>query len=129
MNKIYYPAVFTAEDVGFSVKFPDLPGCYTEGDTIEEAYEMSVSAIGLYSQTEGGEFNFPKASAPNEIKLNSDEVLVLIEFDPIEYLKKTGSKSVKKTLTIPAWLNAAALEKKINFSKTLQEALIAKIQA
>ena len=124
MNKIYYPAVFTAEDVGFSVRFPDLPGCYTEGDTIEEAYEMSVSAIGLYSQTEGGEFNFPKASAPNEIKLNSDEVLVLIEFDPIEYLKKTGSKSVKKTLTIPAWLNKIAEQNNINFSNVLQNALM-----
>lgn len=46
MNKnYYYPAVFTRKEVGFSVSFPDLLGCYTQGDTIEEAYKMSTSAI------------------------------------------------------------------------------------
>jgi len=88
MNKTYYyPAIFTKEDVGFSVSFPDLPGCYTEGDTIEEAYKMSTSAIGLYAQNEEGDFIFPEASAPNDITLEKDEFLVLVEFDLVEYLK------------------------------------------
>ena len=124
MNRVYYyPAIFTAEDVGFSVRFPDLPGCFTEGDTIEETYKMAASAIGLYAQNEDGEFEFPKASAPKDIELDKDEFLVLIEFDLVEYLKNTSDKAVKKTLTIPSWLNNLAEQNTVNFSNVLQNAL------
>lgn len=124
MNRVYYyPAIFTAEDVGFSVRFPDLPGCFTEGYTIEETYKMATSAIGLYAQAEDGEFEFPKASAPKDIELDKDEFLVLIEFDLVEYLKNTSEKSVKKTLTIPSWLNNLAEQNNVNFSNVLQNAL------
>jgi len=124
MNRVYYyPAIFTAEDVGFSVRFPDLPGCFTEGDTIEETYKMAASAIGLYAQNEDGEFEFPKASAPKDIELDKDEFLVLIEFDLVEYLKNTSDKAVKKTLTIPSWLNNLAEQNNVNFSNVLQNAL------
>ncbi len=124
MNKTYYyPAVFTREEVGFSVSFPDLPGCYTQGDTIEEAYKMSTSAIGLYAQNEDGNFIFPVASAPDDIELEKDEFLVLVEFNLIEYLKNTSDKAVKKTLTIPSWLNNLAEQNNVNFSNVLQNAL------
>ena len=124
MNRVYYyPAVFTKEEVGFSVRFPDLPGCYTEGDTIEEAYRRSTSAIGLYLQNTLGDFEFPEASAPNCIELESDEFVVLIKFDLVEYLKTSSNKSVKKTLTIPSWLNNLAEQNNVNFSKVLQNAL------
>ena len=125
MNKTYYyPAIFTKEDIGFSISFPDLPGCYTEGDTIEEAYKMSTAAIGLYAQNEYGDFVFPEASAPNDIKLEKDEFLVLVEFDLVEYMKNTSDKAVKKTLTIPSWLNNLAEQNNVNFSNILQNALI-----
>lgn len=124
MNKTYYyPAVFTKEEVGFSVSFPDIPGCYTEGDTIEEAYKMSALAIGLYAQKEEGDFVFPEASEPSAITLEKDEFLVLVEFDLVEYLKKTSDKAVKKTLTIPSWLNNLAEQNNVNFSNVLQNAL------
>ena len=119
----YYPAVFTKEEIGFSVSFPDLPGCYTQGDTIEEAYKMSASAIGLYVQNEDGNFVFPEASAPDVIELEKDEFLVLVEFNLIEYLKNTSDKAVKKTLTIPSWLNNLAEQNNVNFSNVLQNAL------
>lgn len=103
MNKTYYyPAIFTNEDIGFSVRFPDLPGCFTEGDTIEEAYRMAASAIGLYVQNEEGDFVFPEASAPGDITLENNEFLVLVKFNLIEYLENTSDKAVKKTLTIPS---------------------------
>ena len=109
MNRVYYyPAIFTAEDIGFSVSFPDLPGCFTEGDTLEEAYKMAASAIGLYTQTENGNFEFQTASSPKDIELDKNEFLVLIKFDLVEYLKNNCEKSVKKTLTIPSWLNNLA---------------------
>ncbi len=124
MNKIYYyPAIFTTEEVGFSVRFPDFPGCFTEGNTLEEAYKMAVSAIGLYTQQEDGDFDFPKASAPKDYELHEDEFLMLIEFNLIEYLKNTSEKSVKKTLTIPSWLNKLAEQNNVNFSNVLQNAL------
>lgn len=119
----YYPAIFTKEDNGYSVRFPDFPGCYTDGDTIEEAYKFSSEAIGLYAQGESGDFSFPKASAPNDILLDKNEFLVLIEFNLIEYLKNTGEKAVKKTLTIPSWLNSLAEQNNVNFSNVLQNAL------
>lgn len=122
-KKYYYPAIFTVEDVGFSVRFPDIPGCYTEGDTIEEAYKMAASAIGLYAHKEDGKFEFPKASAPDGIKLDKGEFLVLVEFDLVEYLKNTSDKAVKKTLTIPSWLNNLAEQNNVNFSNVLQNAL------
>ena len=47
MNKVFYPAVFHPEEVGFSVSVPDIDGCFSEGDTMEEAMEMTFDAIGL----------------------------------------------------------------------------------
>ena len=60
MSKHFYPAVFTKESSGYSVYFPDLEGCFTEGDTLEEAYNMAVEAVGLYLESDtAGVFNFP----------------------------------------------------------------------
>ena len=124
MNNIYYyPAVFFREDNGFSVRFPDFTGCYTEGDTLEEAYKMSESAIGLYAQNDNGSFNFPNASTPDSIELSEGEFLVLVKFNLVEYIKNTSDKAVKKTLTIPSWLNNLAEQNNVNFSNVLQNAL------
>ena len=123
MKKIFYPAVLTKEDNGYWVKFPDLPGCFTEGDSISEAYEMAQEAMGLWLETENRTFNYPEASDITGIRTAENEQIVLVEFDPIEYLKRTSSKSVKKTLTIPEWLNTLAEEQNVNFSQVLQNAL------
>lgn len=123
MKKIFYPAVFTKEENGYWVKFPDLPGCFTEGDSISEAYEMAQEAMGLWLETENRTFNYPEASDITGIRTAENEQIVLVEFDPIEYLKRTSSKSVKKTLTIPEWLNTLAEEQNVNFSQVLQNAL------
>lgn len=121
MNKLYYPAIFHAEDVGYSVSVPDIDGCFSEGDTLEEAIEMTIDAIGLcLEECEG---NFPKVSNPASFKLQEGDFVSLIPFDILLYRKKHDTKAVKKTLTIPSWLNAAAEEKHINFSSVLQSAL------
>ena len=60
----------------------------------------------------------------------SEEAFVnMVSVDVEAYAKEHFDKSVRKTLTIPAWLNAAALEMNLNFSQVLQEALLAKVQA
>lgn len=125
MKKLIYPAVFHAEEVGgYSVDFPDLLGCVTEGDTLEEAISMAEDALGiyLYSLKEDGEA-YPQPSNPADIELSGRDFVSLITYDEVAYLKRTDSHSVKKTLSIPAWLNAQAENSGINFSQTLQKAL------
>lgn len=68
-------------------------------------------------------FNYPEISDTKSIKLESPEFLVLIEFDEIQYRKKHGTKTIKKTVTIPTWLNTAAENAGVNFSQTLQKAI------
>lgn len=124
MSKHFYPAVFTEEDDGYSVVFPDFEGCFSEGDTFEEAYEMAVDALGLYLKDGDNSFEYPNATHPKNIATNKNEFIVMIEFDMLEYLKKHNDKAVKKTLTIPAWLNDMAIKENVNFSNILQNALI-----
>ena len=128
MSKKFYPAVFQKEDVGYSVFFPDLEGCFTQGDTLEEAYIMAVDAIGLYLEdSETGIFRFPETSEITSISTDENQTIVLVEFDEIEYRKRHNNKSVKKTISIPQWLNIMAEENNINFSQVLQKALKAEL--
>lgn len=130
MKKLFYPALFhKAEEGGFWVSFPDIPECLTHGDNMEQAYEMAVEALGLaLTDYEQDKTAFPAASDPTVIDLEPNAFLVVIEFDMLAYKKRTNSRAVKKTLSIPEWLNEAAIAKGINFSQVLQEALLAKVQ-
>ena len=129
MNKLFYPAIFhTAEEGGFWVTFPDIPECMTQGDDMQQAYEMAVDALGLaLSSRKEEKQEIPVPSAPFQITTSANEYCVVIEFDMLAYQKRTNSKAVKKTLTIPEWLNEEATALGINFSQELQEALIQKI--
>ena len=128
MNRMFYPAIFhKAEEGGFWVTFPDIPECMTQGENMEQAYEMAFDALGLSLVTmEAAGEEFPEASRPDEIEMD-DGILVVIEFDLAEYRRKNCSRAVKKTLSIPEWLNEAAMRENINFSQTLQEALMARL--
>ncbi|TYC88058.1 type II toxin-antitoxin system HicB family antitoxin [Acetobacterium wieringae] len=129
MKKMFYPAVFIPEDDGgFTVTFPDVPSCITCGDSMEQSYEMAFEALGLVlSYMVDKKEPIPRASNPQDIKLEDGQFLVVIEFDMVAYKKRTESRAIKKTLTIPSWLNDAALEKNINFSQVLQDALREKL--
>lgn len=125
MGKIFYPAVFHPEDDGgYSVDFPDLLGCVTEGDTLEEAMAMAEDALGIYLYTlkeDKEEASVP--SSPADIKVGGRDFVTLIEYDEVAYLKRTDSHAVKKTLTIPAWMDVLAKEHNLNFSNVLQNAI------
>lgn len=129
MNRLFYPALFhKAEEGGFWISFPDIPECLTEGDNMEDAYNMAIDALGLcLEDMEKNNISFPEPSPVDKITVDKDAVLVVIEFDMLAYKKRTNSKAVKKTLTIPAWLNDRAIQLNINFSQVLQEALTEKI--
>lgn len=129
--KIVYPACFYKEDDGgYSVDIPDLLGCCTQGDNLEEAImQAEDAALGwLLTQVEEGE-EIPVATDIKDVKLeNSNGFVSLLLLDLGAYSQKYSSrKSIKKTLTIPLWLNQKAEKLGINFSKTLQDALLLKI--
>ena len=130
MKKLFYPALFhKAEEGGFWVSFPDIPECLTQGDDVTQAYEMAVDALGLALTSREKEHQpVPTVSDPTTITPEPDSFLVVIEFDMLAYKKRTNSRAVKKTLSIPEWLNEAAIDMDLNFSQVLQEALLAKIQ-
>lgn len=129
MAKYVFPAVFIQEDNGlFAVKFPDLKGCYTSGDSLADAVEMAEDALclKLYDMEERGE-EIPEASPIADIQEKSDGIVSLVACDTLEYRKFYDKKAVKKTLTIPNWLNVIAERAGVNFSAVLQEALIEKL--
>ena len=124
MNKYYYPAVFQPEDVGYSIWLYDVDGCISQGDSLQEAIENIREAFGLYCEEyKSQSTEFPEATNPAKIPLDEGQFVALIEFDWLEYQKKYNSKAVKKTLSIPAWLNTIAEENNVNFSGILQDAL------
>ena len=123
MGRYFYPALFHKENGGYWAEFPGLDGCVTQGDSFEETYEMAADALGLYLKTETG-FEHPKPLDIDPAKIDKNSLMVMVEFDELEYLKKVNCKAVKKTLTIPEWLNDIAVRENINFSNTLQKALM-----
>ncbi len=129
MHHYFYPAIFhNDEKGGYWISFPDFPECMTQGETMGEAYEMAVEAMGLCIDDRlRNEESLPEVSAPVDYILQEGDFSCLIEFDLVQYRKKHNKKSVKKTLSIPEWLNEAAMEYDINFSQVLQEALMKKM--
>ena len=132
-----YPACFVKEENGYSVIFPDLDTA-TCGSTLENAAQMAVDCLAGYLywlQQDGDTIPAPSPmedispeNVAKEIKSEPGECFVnMVTVDVAEYARTHFEKSVKKTLTIPAWLNTAALEQNINFSQVLQEALKAKL--
>ena len=135
-----YPACFFRDETGYSVVFPDLNWLATNGRTEAEAMNMAVDCLAgyLYFLKNEGE-TAPAPSAMGDVSLETvagelgadtnGAFVTLVSVNVAEYARDHFEKSVRKTLTIPAWLNVAAQKKRINFSKTLQEALLAKIRA
>ena len=121
-----YPAIFTPEADGrYSIAFPDIECCYTAGDNLTHGIMMARDALALmiFNNYEEKGLDVPAPSSINEINHEAGEFVSYIICDTQEYRRRFSTKSVKKTLTIPEWLNEAALEEKINFSQVLQEAL------
>lgn len=89
-----------------------------------EAIYMAKDALGiyLYSLKEDGE-TMPVPSNPADIVTEGRDFVSLVEYDEVEYLKRTDTRSVKKTLTIPAWMDTLARENNLNFSNVLQNAI------
>ena len=125
--KYVYPAIFTQEEAGISVAFPDL-SIATSGENLPEAISMANDALCLflYDLEDRGQ-PIPPASDIRSVSCGEGSFVSLIDCDTIEYRKFFDSKAVKKTLTIPSWLNTLAEREDINFSSVLQKALKAEL--
>lgn len=128
-QEVFYPAIFQTEENGsYSVFFPDITGCNTCANNLQEAYDMAFDALGIMlTYFEEESLPIPEPSDPTDVQLEQNQFIAIIRFDYIEYKKKVSTKAVKKTLSIPEWLNEAALQANINFSNVLQEALKQKL--
>lgn len=138
---VNYPALFLKEkdSESYTVIFPDLEGCISCGDNLNDAFKMAQDALGAYLfeyYTKPNEI--PTASRIDEIEIKLDEDYKnyflynesfknYVSIDLVEYVKKSSTKTVKKTLSIPSYLNEAGIENNINFSLLLQDALKKKL--
>lgn len=128
VDRYFYPAVFTYEEgQEIAVFFPDLDVA-TSGENEDDALLSARELLGvvLSGLEEDGEV-IPKASSLRDVVVEENEKVVLIDVFMPSYRMASVNRSVNRTVTLPAWLNAAALEVNLNFSQVLQEALKEKL--
>ncbi|GIO86697.1 HicB family protein [Paenibacillus faecis] len=123
-DRYIYPAIFDYADDGISVEFPDLPGALTSGDSDEEALHMAKDclALHLYGMEQDGD-SIPDPTPISELPQMPKKVVVLIDVWMPPFRDNMAERAVKKTLTIPKWLDDIAAENKVNYSHILQDAL------
>jgi len=124
--KLTYPACFYRDDKSgeYAVVVPDLPGCVSGGDSLADAILMATDAASgwVLDELEDGK-DIPAASAIEDIHPDHGGFVNVLVLDMDSYAERYGNKAVRKTLTIPAWLNTFAESKHVNFSQVLQESL------
>lgn len=122
-----YKIILSPDDQGYLVTVPDFD-CNTQGKDIADALFMArdvIGAMGITLQDMGREIPEPDTV---ELKTESNDIVTYVDVDFTEYRKKAENKKVKKTLSIPSWLNEKAEAEHINFSRVLEEALINRLE-
>jgi predicted RNase H-like HicB family nuclease len=119
-----YSAVFTKVETGYTVEVPDVPGCVTDGGTLEEATRMIKDALGgcLCTLEDHDEQPVPSRT-PSDFTLSANQFAAMVDIDTDRYRAETDNRAVRKNVSIPAWLNSRAERAGVNFSQTLQDAL------
>ena len=125
MKDVYiYPAILTYTDNGISIEFPDLPGCLPCADTSEEAAKNAKEAMGLHLWgMEKDNDSIPEPTDIAKLEYAKGEIPLLVEVFMPPVRERLNNKFVKKTLSIPQWLNAEAEHAGVNFSQILQNGL------
>ncbi len=123
-ERYYFPAIFHYAEDGISVSFPDLPGCLTCAHDTDTAMSRAKEALGLYlfDSEECGDL-IPKPSDFKTWTLEEGDIPVIVDVFMPAIRERIKKRTVKKTLTIPSWLNIQAEQAGINFSQVLQEGL------
>ena len=127
-DKYIYPALFTFYKNDIGVTFPDLPGCVSGADNIENAMRMAQEALGLHIfGMEKDNDPIPEPSDILSIQHGSNQAVVFIDVFMPRIRDAINNRAVTKAVTIPQWLLSEAREADINFSQTLQDALMQKL--
>ena len=122
--KYIYPAIFTEGEDGILVDFPDLPSCYTDGANLEEAFENAEDALALALwQLEEKRAEIPTPSAPAALTVPKGASVALVRADTLPVRQMNNTRTVRKNVTLPGWMDTLAREHNINFSKLLQNAI------
>ena len=123
-DRYIFPAIFDYADDGISIEFPDLPGCLPCAHSDQEAVSNAKEAMALhlYSMEQDGD-QIPEPTPVTKLQPQRNQAIVLVDVWMPVYRGAIENKAVKKTLTIPKWLNDLAEQEKVNFSQILQEAL------
>lgn len=125
--KYVYPAIITPVENGeFDVVIPDLPDCRTCGKDLADALYMAADAAAMWLWD--AETKTEPIPAPSALPtVTAPQFANYIAADTDEYRRKNDNRAVKKTLSIPSWLNALAEQAGVNFSQVLQDALREKL--
>ena len=124
MSEYVYPALFHPNDDGsFTVTYPDLPGCISEGKSLGNAMYMAQSALSQWLEylTDKRQ-DIPAPSAMAAITVSGEEFTSLIRADV-----KDG-RAVKRTVSIPKWMDDGAVRSGLSLSRVLQDALRDRLQ-
>ena len=124
--KYFYTATIEPDETGkkFYCRVPDLPGCVTTGDNLENAIEMITDAAGgwlVVAEDEGNEI--PAATPQHLLKIPANAFCSLIKIDTIAYRAATDTRSVRKNVSLPAWMARLAEKRGVNCSQVLQDGL------
>lgn len=114
-----YPAVFHEnEDGTYTIIFPDLPGCISEGKSLGNAMKMAEAALTQWIEyLKDEKEDIPKPSQLQSIELENNEFVNFIRADIKD------NRAVKRTISLPRWMDEQAAEEGLSLSKILQEAL------
>ena len=124
--KYFYTAIIEADKSGkkYYCRVPDLPGCITTGDCLENAIDMITDAASgwlVVAEDEGLEI--PDATPQNQLNIPENAICSLIKIDTVAYRAATDTRSVRKNVSLPAWMARLAEERGINCSQVLQDSL------
>ncbi|MBD5089244.1 MAG: HicB family protein [Clostridiales bacterium] len=129
LNLTYLAVLEPGEDGSYGVSFPDLPGCFSFGESLTEAGQMAAEAASLHvygMECDGEEIPTPSLSLPKEE--TEGMVVMPITIHPDLYRMKRDNERIKTNITLPAWLKRLAEEQKVNYSRLLEAALMDYLQ-
>ena len=122
--KYVYPAILTQEDDGIIVSFPDVEGARADGATMEEALENADDVLNLMLLTMEEKHMDTKPPTPiASLDVPKDSTVALVRSDTFAYSKKVDTRDIRKSVSIPAWMDSLAREHNLNFSNVLQNAI------
>lgn len=129
LNLTYLAVLEPGENESYGISFPDLPGCFSFSDNLAEAGQMAAEAAELHVyglERDGEPIPEPSTSLPKE--QTAGMVVMPVTIHPDMYRLKRDNERVKTNTTLPAWLKRIAEEKKVNYSRLLETALLDYLQ-